>query len=137
MEMTLKVLTPIGVALDALVKQVDFEAPDGFFTLLPKHVDFVSTLKVGVLRYVKSDDKEGYIACNQGVIVKKGGTVSLTTKLAVLDDSLAHLTQAIEQDFKEMEQQRKEANATMAKLEIGLTKNILALSKKGDADVLL
>ncbi len=137
MEMTLKVLTPVGIALNTPVKQVDFEAPDGFFTLLPRHVDFVNTLKVSVLRYVKPNEKEGYIACNQGVIVKKGSTVSLITKLAVLDDRLDHLTEAIERDFKEMEQQRKEANATMAKLEIGLTKNILALSKKGDADVLL
>ncbi len=137
MEMNFKVLTPVGVALNTPVRQVDFEAPNGFFTLLPRHVDCVTTLKIGVTRYVKSDGKEAFIAVNQGVLVKKGNDVTLTTKLAVLDDNLSHLTQAIEQDFKEMEQQRKTANATMAKLEINLTKNILALSKKGDADVLL
>lgn len=130
MEMHLKVFSPIGIVLDTPVNQVDFEAIDGFYTLLPKHVDMVSALKPSILSY-RTDGKSGYIACNKGVLVKKGSNVAVSTKLAILGTDLKQLEKTIEIDFKEMEQQRKEANLAMAKLEIGLTKGLMALKKEG------
>ncbi len=131
MEMRLKVFSPIGVVLDSPVSQVDFEAIDGFYTLLPKHMDMVSALKPSILSY-RSEGKAGYIACNKGVLVKKGNDVAVSTKLAIPGTDLKQLEKTITIDFKEMEQQRKEANLTMAKLEIGLTKGLMALNKEGN-----
>jgi len=130
MELTLKISTPIGIALETTTKQVDFEAIDGFFTILPRHVDMVSALKSGILSY-KVGDKKAYVACNKGVLVKKNDEVSVSTKLAVLGTDLKELQQKIAIDFKEMEQERKEVNLAMAKLELGLAKGILALNKEG------
>ena len=130
MELTLKISTPVGIALETTTEQVDFEAIDGFFTLLPRHVDMVSALKSGILSY-KVGDKKAYVACNKGVLVKKNDEVSVSTKLAVLGTDLKELQQKIAIDFKEMEQERKEVNLAMAKLELGLAKGILALNKEG------
>ena len=47
--MMFKVFSPIGILVDTEIQKVDFEAIDGFFTLLPKHVDFVTALKPGIL----------------------------------------------------------------------------------------
>ena len=68
MEMILRISTPTGIILDTPVAQVDFEAIDGFFTLLPKHMDIISALKPSILSY-KIGDKKSYVACNKGVLV--------------------------------------------------------------------
>ena len=130
MELNLKISTPIGIALDTQTTQVDFEAIDGFFTLLPRHVDMVSALKSGILSY-KVGDKKSYVACHKGVLVKKGEDISVSTKLAILGSDLKELQQKIAVDFKEMEQERKEVNLAMAKLELGLAKGILSLKQDG------
>ncbi|MBR6411943.1 MAG: F0F1 ATP synthase subunit epsilon [Alphaproteobacteria bacterium] len=132
MELNLKISTPIGIALDTATTQVDFEAIDGFFTLLPRHADMVSALKSGILSY-KVGDKKSYVACHNGVLVKKGSDVSVSTKLAILGSDLKELQQKIAIDFKAMEQERKEVNLAMAKLELGLAKGILSLKQDGGA----
>jgi len=133
MEMTLRISTPIGQTLEIKTSQIDFEAIDGFFTLLPKHMDMISVLKPGILSY-KVNDKKSYIACNKGVLVKKNDVVSVSTKLAILGTDLKELEEKIAVDFKEMEQERKEVNLAIAKLELGLTKGILSL-KEGNQNV--
>ena len=130
MEMYLRIYSPTEVILDTPVNQVDFEAIDGFFTLLPKHMDMVSALKPSVLSY-KIGDKKSYVACNKGVLVKKNDVVSVSTPLAVLGSDLKELEHRIEVDFKGMEQERKEINLTMAKLEVGLAKGIMRLKEGG------
>lgn len=126
--MILKLLTPTQILLDIPIDKVDVEVIDGRFTLLPKHIDFVSTLTNGILSYVVQGQKK-YAACDYGVIVKKGDVVSVSTAFAVLGDDLAQLQKDIANTFKEMEQERKEMNLSMSRLELGLTKGLMSLSK--------
>lgn len=128
--MTLKVFTPTGIALNQPIHKVDFEGLDGYWTLLPKHVDFIDALRPCIVSYTDTSDKTRYMACNRGVVVKKGNTVSISTKLAILDDDLKKLEKTIEIDFKQMEEERKEVNTTMARLEIGLAKGLQSLQKE-------
>lgn len=129
--MQLKVHTPVGTILDLPVKKVDLEGLDGFWTLLPRHADFINTLTAGIMSYTTENDKILYIACNRGVVVKKDKEVRISTPLAVLDSNLEKLTQTIAIDFKQMEEERKEVNTTMARLEIGLIKGMKALKAEG------
>ena len=131
--MNLKLLTPTQILINAEVQKIDVEALDGFFTLLPKHIDFVDTLKSGIVTYV-SNGKTAYAACNHGVVVKKGSDVYISTPFAVLGSSLDELKKTIATTFKEMEQERKELNLSMARLELGLTKGLMMLSK-GESNV--
>lgn len=130
MNMTLRIFSPTGIVLDTPVNQVDFEAIDGFFTLLPRHTDMVSALKAGILTYHKGENRS-YIACNRGVLVKKNDVVSVSTKLAISGSNLKELEQKIAVDFKALEEERKEVNTTMARLEIGLAKGIMSLKGQG------
>ncbi len=130
MNMTLRIFSPTGIVLDTPVDQVDFEAIDGFFTLLPRHTDMVSALKAGILTYHKGENRS-YIACNRGVLVKKNDVVSVSTKLAISGSNLKELEQKIAVDFKALEEERKEVNTTMARLEIGLAKGIMSLKGQG------
>lgn len=130
MNMTLRIFSPTGIVLDTPVDQVDFEAIDGFFTLLPRHTDMVSALKAGILTYHKGENRS-YIACNRGVLVKKNDVISVSTKLAISGSNLKELEQKIAVDFKALEEERKEVNTTMARLEIGLAKGIMSLKGQG------
>ena len=131
--MNLKVITPYSVVFNAPVSQVTVEAVDGFFTLKPKHIDFVDALKAGIVSY-KKEGKEAYVACNHGVIVKKGDDVSISTHLAILGDNLEELKKKIAIDFQAMEEERKEVRVSMARLEVGLTKGLATLSVAGGVD---
>ena len=131
--MNLKVMTPYSVVLNTPVSQVTVEAVDGFFTLKPKHVDFVNALKSGIISY-KKEEKEAFIACNRGVVVKKGDEVSISTPLAILGENLDDLKKKIAVDFRMMEEERKEVRLSMARLEVGLTKGLATLSVAGGAD---
>ena len=131
--MNLRVMTPYSVILNTPVSQVTLDAIDGFFTLKPKHVDFVNALKAGIISY-KKEGKEGFVACNCGVVVKKGDEVSVSTPLAILGENLEELKKKIAIDFQNMEEERKEVRVSMARLEVGLTKGLASLSLPGGRD---
>ena len=131
--MNLKVVTPYSVVLNTPISQVTIDAVDGFFTLKPKHIDFINALKASIISY-KKEDKESFIACNRGVVVKKGDEVSISTPLAILSDNLDELKKKIAIDFQAMEEERKEVRVSMARLEVGLTKGLASLSVAGGTD---
>ena len=133
--MNLRLTTPTQVLLDLPIDKINVEAVDGFFTLLPRHIDFITALKAGIVTYTNNEQKH-YIACNQGVLVKKGDLVSISTPFAVLSDTLDDLKKIITITFKKMEQERKELYVSMARLELGLTKGLMNLGK-GDSHAIL
>ena len=128
--MELKVVTPTEVILSCPIQKITIEGIDGFRSLLPKHMDFITALKSGIMTYLTLDNKTKYLACNQGLFVKCGTQVSISTPWAIISDDLQHLKQHIKQAFQEMEQERKEVGVSMARLEIGLTKGLMQLRKE-------
>ncbi len=126
--MNLQIFTPTQVLLNTTIDKIDIEAIDGFFTLLPRHIDFVTALKSSIVTYT-TNEKKFYAACHRGVLVKKGDLVHLSTPLAVLDDNLESLKQTIAISFKDMEEERKELNLSMSRLELGLTKGLMSLNQ--------
>ncbi len=116
--------------LDTEISKIVFESINGFHTFLPRHVDCVSALTDGIISYEHAG-KTAYVACNHGVIVKKGKDVSISTGVAILGNDPGTLAERIDTEFKAMEEERKEMNASIAKLEIGLQKGLMALHKNG------
>ncbi len=128
--MILKVYSPIGVVLDVEIQKMDFEALNGYYTLMPKHVDFVTAMPPNIVKYQTTDNKNHYMACNHGILVKQGSLVSMSVQKAILNDSLDTLTDAIQNEFKKDEEERKELNTAMARLEVGLTRGFIKLNKQ-------
>lgn len=129
--MQFSVLTPIGLLLKTKTPKITVEAKDGFHTFLPKHIDYVTALKTGIITYTDTNGKTAYIACNEGILTKKGSDVQLATRLGIIGTDLDELKTLIETDFKKMEESRKEATKTMAQLEISLAQGLLQLTKGG------
>ena len=127
--MNLQLFTPTQILLNTPIEKIDVETIDGFFTLLPRHIDFVTTLKSGIMTYT-INDKKYYAACDRGVLVKKGDLVRISTPFALIDNDLESLKKTIETSFKEMEEERKELNLSVGRLELGLAKGLTSLNQE-------
>ncbi|MBO5996988.1 MAG: F0F1 ATP synthase subunit epsilon [Alphaproteobacteria bacterium] len=132
--MKLKVTSPIGIVLKEEIQKIDFEALDGHFTLLPRHQDFVTAMPPNIVAYQTTDNQMHYMACNRGILVKKGDGVYVSVHRAVLSETLNDLASVIAIEFKNDDEQRKEVNTAMARLEVGLSRGFMQLKEVANND---
>jgi F-type H+-transporting ATPase subunit epsilon len=129
--MRLKVLLPSEVLLDAAVTKVIAEAENGAFCLLPRHIDFVAALVPGLLSFETEDGREEFLAIDEGILVKCSAQVLVSTRQAVRGPDLGSLRQAIDEQFRAVDEQEKKARAAAARLEADLVRRFLELVTHG------
>jgi F-type H+-transporting ATPase subunit epsilon len=129
--MRLKVLLPSEVLLDAAVTKVNAEAENGAFCLLPRHIDFVAALVPGLLSFETEDGREEFVAVDEGILVKCGAQVLVSTRQAVRGPDLGSLRQAIDEQFRALDEQERKARAAAARLEADLVRRFLELETHG------
>lgn len=115
--MNLRVLLPPGVMLDEEVEKVTAEAANGFFTLLPRHIDLVTALVPSIFSYVKPDGEEHFLALDEGILVKQGDRVYVSAARAVPGDDLGELRATVEREMRALDESEKKARSVMARLE--------------------
>jgi len=120
--MRLEVITPMAVCVDRPVRRIVAESPDGRFGLLPAHIDFVSALVPGILVYETEDGAERFVAVNSGTLVKCGDTVRVAVRGAVEGDDLGALRERVEAEFRQHDEEERDARAAMARLEAGMVR---------------
>ena len=81
-QMRLKVLLPAELLFEEEVSRIRAEAMNGWFGLLPKHIDFVTALVPGVLTFQPCGKPEEYLAIDRGILVKCGSEVAVSTRNA-------------------------------------------------------
>ena len=113
----LKVLLPAEVFLDEEVEKVTAEAVNGFFTLLPRHVDFVAALVPGIFSYQDSGGAEHFLALDEGVLVKQSDQVFVSAARAIRGDDLGELQDTVESELKVLDDNDKKARTVMSRLE--------------------
>jgi F-type H+-transporting ATPase subunit epsilon len=130
--MRLKVLLPTEVLVDEEVTKVTAEAENGSFSLLPRHIDFVAALVPGLLSFLKAGDgKEEFLAVDEGILVKCGPEVLVSTPQAVRGPELGMLKATVEKSFKILTDQEKRARSALANLEAHFIRRLLKLEKYG------
>lgn len=112
----LRVLTAGGVDIDQEVEKVSVEALDGSFTMLPRHLDIVAPLAVGLLSYV-ADGAERMVAVDGGVVVKQGDVIQLATPEAVRGESADELERTLDERFRNVTEAERESRSALARLE--------------------
>jgi len=127
--MKLTVRLPTEVILEEPVVRVKAEAENGWFVLLPKHIDFVTALVPGILIFQPPGRPEEFLAVDHGILVKCGPDVSVSTRTAVRGTSLEQLKRAVETQFREREELERKARAFEAKLEADLVRRLLEAEK--------
>ncbi len=117
--MRLRVLLPTEVLIDASVSKVIAEADNGEFCLLPRHIDFVATLVPGVLSFYSANGEESFAAIDQGVLVKCGYEVSVSTLNGARGANLDELQALVEERFLKLDEQERKARTALGRLEAG------------------
>lgn len=129
--MNLKVLLPSEVLLEEEVEKVTAEAENGFFTILPRHIDFVAALTPSIFSYLSSGGKEHFLALDDGVLVKQGDRVYVSAARAVPGDDLQYLQETVEKELKVLSENEKKSRAVMSRLEADTLRRFSRLGGEG------
>ncbi len=128
--MKLKILVPNKVFLEENIEKVNAEAKNGAFGLLSEHIDFVTVLAPSILSYHSQGGEEVFIAIDEGILVKCGQEVLVSTGRAVKDADLERLQQTVEEEFRQLNEQQKMTRTAIARLESGLARGILEMGEQ-------
>jgi F-type H+-transporting ATPase subunit epsilon len=127
--MRLTLLLPTEVLVDEEVTKVVAEAQNGFFGLLPRHVDFVAALVPGILAFTDRDGRNQLVAIDEGVLVKCGGDVRVSVLNAVRGDALAELQDTVSSRFRQLDDEQRSARTALGRLEAGALRLFLELEE--------
>jgi F-type H+-transporting ATPase subunit epsilon len=128
--MRLQVILPTQVLIDTEVTKVIAEAENGAFCLLPRHIDFVATLVPSLFSFVPQGGQETFLAVDDGVLVKCGPDVRVSTRHAVQGSELGQLQQTIEAQFRTLDEREALARAILAKLEADTVRRFVKLGER-------
>lgn len=128
--MNLKVVELTRTLIDTEVTKVLAEDGAGFFGLLPKHVDFVTVLVPGILTFSSMEGGLHYVALEEGILVKVGRNVLVSTTRAVLSDELSLLKETVEKEFAGEIERGKKVRAAAFRLEADLARRFFDLGMK-------
>ncbi|MBW2036979.1 MAG: F0F1 ATP synthase subunit epsilon [Deltaproteobacteria bacterium] len=129
--MRLKILLPTQVLVDEEVSKVIAEAQNGSFCLLPRHIDFVAALVPGLLSFESSKGREEFLAIDEGILVKCGPLVMVSTRHAVRGADLGQLKQTVEEKFRVLDDREKMARTAIAKLEANFVTRFMEVGEYG------
>ena len=128
--MNLRIFLPEKIVIDQEVTKVVAEAEDGSFGILPKHIDFVAALIPGIFSF---EGKEGevFLGIDEGILVKCGSDVWVSTRKAVLGKNLGELKETVEHEFRSLDDRERKTRSILAKLEADFTKRFMKMQEKG------
>ncbi len=126
--MMLKVLVPTEVLLERQVASLTAEGQNGSFCLRPRHIDFVAPLVPGLLYFVEEQGcAEGFVAIDQGVLVKYGSQVTVSVRNAVFGPRLEDLLNIVDERFGVMDDQQRMVRSAMTRLEADFLRRFMEL----------
>lgn len=113
---------------DGIVKIIA-EGLEGFFTLLPRHVDYIAVLVPGVLTVEAQSGETSYFAVDHGALVKQGATVNISTRNCIRGDDFKSLVAVVAEEFKQIDELEKKARTALAGLEHSMLRRFAELKK--------
>jgi len=128
--MKLKILLPAEVFLDSDVTKVIAESPLGSFTLLPRHIDLTTALAPGILTYEDASGARKYVALNEGLLVKQGENVMISSRMAVAGE-LGGLRERVEEFLTDIDEKERKARSAVARLEADFIRRFVEFGKNG------
>jgi len=128
--MNLKILLPAEIFLVEEVTKVVAEAQNGFFCLLPQHVDFTAVLVPGVFSFTAGSE-ETHLAVDGGILLKRGAEIVVSTRNAIRGPELGTLRAVVIKQFEEIDEREKKARSAAVKLEVDLLRRFMELRENG------
>ncbi len=131
--MRLAIMTPGAALVDTEATKVTAEAVDGWFCLLPRHIDLVTALVGGLLVFEDAEGVEHYVALDDAVLVKCQEEVLVSTPRAELGDSLGQLPSTLARGLADRDERERQTRAAMRRLEVTFLRGLRDLEEVGDA----
>lgn len=128
--MRLQILLPTEVLIDEPAARITADAENGSFCLLPRHVNFVTSLAPGILAFIDADSQERILGVAEGILVKSGRDVRVSVEYGVLGDNLGELCERVRQHFALIDEREREAVSAVARLEADFVRRFLALEDR-------
>jgi len=94
---------------------------------MPKHVDFTTSLTPGILIITTVEGKDVFLAIDEGILVKYGKEVVISTRNAIEGEDLGELKNRVEEIFIKTGEQEKDAEIALSKLEADFVRSFLNL----------
>jgi F-type H+-transporting ATPase subunit epsilon len=133
MTMRLRIVVPTGTVVECAAQKVVAEAVNGWFCLLPRHVDLVTALVPGVLAYTDGSGREAFVAVDDAVLVKCGAEVRVSTPRAVAGAELGDLRAAVDGMFRNLDEREQAARTAVHKLEAAFLRGLVRLEEVAGA----
>ncbi len=127
--MRLQVLLPDRRLIDAQVQKIFAESGMGFFTLLPRHIDLVTTIEPGLLTYTTMDEQEIHLAVDHGILVKRAADVLVSVNRAMCGEDLRTLQQVVRDEFHELDERERKARSALADLQADMVRYFIELGE--------
>ncbi|MEJ2012391.1 MAG: F0F1 ATP synthase subunit epsilon [Anaerolineales bacterium] len=130
--MRLKIALPTRIVYDGEVSKLSAEAINGSFTLLPHHIDFVTALVPGILYFDTAGEKneEIFFAVDEGIMVKRGADVFVSSRNAVCSDDLETLHSTIHDHFEVLNERERKARSALVHLEADFIRRYLKMGRE-------
>jgi len=127
--MQLKVQVPGQVFVDEPAQKIIAEAQNGFFCLEPRHIDFVAALVPGLITYLAEDGSERILATDEGILIKCGREVLISTFNAIPGKDLDTLRDSVSLHFASQNEEERLARSAAARLEAGIVRRFIDMEK--------
>jgi len=126
--MQLKILLPFRIfAEKAGVRRIVAETRGGSVGFLPRRRDCVAVLVPGILVFESEDGGEAIVAVDEGILVKKGSEVLVSVRNAIGGDDLGLLREAIDREFRNLDEQEQSVRQVLAKIESVFIRRLVRL----------
>lgn len=129
--MRIKVIAPAKVVIALEVDKVVARSPDGYFCLLPHHVDFVSGLAPGILTYEDEGGRENSLAIDEGVLAKCGDEVLVATRNAIGGGGAREPQRGQVDQILDISEEEKMCREVISRLEAECTRQLMKEEDNG------
>ncbi len=126
--MNLQVVTPTRTVVDQRVLKATVEGSDGSRTYLPRHIDFVTRVVPSVISWRPPEGEEQFAAIDEGILVKSGDELRISTGYAMYGPPLGELRETVEEQMEERGEREKSARTALARLEASIVRRFMELS---------
>jgi F-type H+-transporting ATPase subunit epsilon len=116
--MNLKIFLPFEILIqEENVERIAAETKNGSFGILPHRLDCVAALTSGILIYEDQQNKENFVAIDEGILIKTGADVMVSVRRAHKGDDLAKMKQEVEKEFINLDEKEKNTQSVLVKME--------------------
>lgn len=126
--LNLRIYTPEKLFLEKEILKITLNGKEGSFSILPKHVDYISSFDDCIMCYTDTSNKTSFLATNQGIITKIGRNIEISTFHVVVGNSLMELKNNINElskKSKDIANKNTEINENLKKMELSILKKIM------------